>query len=416
MAAANNNATSRNPMVLILTNDTEAADRASSSLVASASASVNAVLPQPAASWTAMPIADLDSEASSSSSVKMASQLSWAVNWFLIVVKLVVFVLSSSKAVLAALVDSAVDLVSQGVLSLATIYMKTHSPDYPVGRSRLEALSVLICAFIMIFASVEVIQFSVVDIIDGVGGKLPELDVGPVLYAILAIGIAFKLALYLFCRYVNATANMDMLVALAEDHFNDVISNTGAVVTVAIAYNVHAAWWVDPAGAILISVVIIGRWMAMVLEQVKKIVGHTAPPEFIAQVEDLARLHDARLSVDCTRAYHFGARYNVEMEIVLPGSMTVMESHDIALALQHKIEELVDVERAFVHVDHQERDGLEHKVERELVRLSSTNTPQSPTAYRRNSDEERGMPSSGSELRSRTSTAANNGGKGTVAG
>lgn len=38
------------------------------------------------------------------------------------------------------------------------------------------------------------------------------------------------------------------------------------------------------------------------------------------------------------------------MEIVLPGHMTVMESHDIALALQHKIESLSDVERAFVHV------------------------------------------------------------------
>jgi divalent metal cation (Fe/Co/Zn/Cd) transporter len=50
------------------------------------------------------------------------------------------------------------------------------------------------------------------------------------------------------------------------------------------------------------------------------------------------------------------------MEIVLPGSMTVIDSHDIALALQHKIEAMTDVERAFVHVDHQERDGLEHKV------------------------------------------------------
>ena len=43
------------------------------------------------------------------------------------------------------------------------------------------------------------------------------------------------------------------------------------------------------------------------------------------------------------------------------------ESHDIALALQHKIESLEEVERAFVHVDHLTRDGLEHKVERELV-------------------------------------------------
>ena len=416
------NSSMRNPLVKVsTTEDVETGDLAALSSSSSSSASsslavntsvltsVNAAMPQPA-TWTAMPIADAAD--ASASSVKLASQLSWAVNWFLIAVKLVVFVMSSSKAVLAALVDSAVDLVSQGVLSLATIYMKTHSPDYPVGRSRLEALSVLICAFIMIFASVEVIQFSIVDIMAGVGGNLPELDVGPVLYAILAVGIAFKFALYLYCRYVNATANVDMLVALAEDHFNDVISNSAAMVTAAVAYNVHAVWWVDPAGAIFISVVIIVRWMAIVLEQVKKIVGHTAPPEFIAQVEDLARLHDARLSVDCTRAYHFGARYNVEMEIVLPGRMTVMESHDIALALQHKIEELVDVERAFVHVDHQERDGLEHKVERELVRLSTTNTSNSPSSFRRNSDEERDpTPASGSELRSRTSTTA---GKGTV--
>jgi divalent metal cation (Fe/Co/Zn/Cd) transporter len=59
---------------------------------------------------------------------------------------------------------------------------------------------------------------------------------------------------------------------------------------------------------------------------------------------------------------------NVEMEIVLPGNMTVRESHDIALVLQHKIERLPDVERAFVHVDHNKRDGLEHKVERKLIR------------------------------------------------
>jgi len=68
------------------------------------------------------------------------------------------------------------------------------------------------------------------------------------------------------------------------------------------------------------------------------------------QVEQLAQQHDPRLDVDCCRVYHFGARYNVEMEVVLPGDMTVIESHDIALELQHKIEALSDVERAFVHV------------------------------------------------------------------
>ncbi len=54
--------------------------------------------------------------------------------------------------------------------------------------------------------------------------------------------------------------------------------------------------------------------------------------------------------------------------------MTVRESHDMALALQHKIEENEDVERAFVHVDYLERDGLEHKVERLLVKGAPDST------------------------------------------
>jgi divalent metal cation (Fe/Co/Zn/Cd) transporter len=64
----------------------------------------------------------------------------------------------------------------------------------------------------------------------------------------------------------------------------------------------------------------------------------------------LAESHDPRIAVDVIRAYHYGAAFNVEMEIILPAEMTVRESHDIALALQHRIEEFDNVERAFVHV------------------------------------------------------------------
>ncbi len=68
-------------------------------------------------------------------------------------------------------------------------------------------------------------------------------------------------------------------------------------------------------------------------EQVRKVVGHTAPESFIQLVLKMAQDHDTRILADCIRAYHFGARYNVELEIVLPGDMTVAESHDIALGI-----------------------------------------------------------------------------------
>ena len=65
------------------------------------------------------------------------------------------------------------------------------------------------------------------------------------------------------------------------------------------------------------------KYFLLFREQMKKVVGFTAPSEFIQTINELAKSHDARLLVDCTRAYYFGARFNVEMEIVLPGDMTV---------------------------------------------------------------------------------------------
>jgi divalent metal cation (Fe/Co/Zn/Cd) transporter len=56
--------------------------------------------------------------------------------------------------------------------------------------------------------------------------------------------------------------------ALAEDHLNDVMSNGVALVTASIAFR-YENWWVDPAGAILISAIIIYRWYDIILDQVK---------------------------------------------------------------------------------------------------------------------------------------------------
>lgn len=45
--------------------------------------------------------------------------------------------------------------------------------------------------------------------------------------------------------------------------------------------------------------------------QVDKILGKTAPPEFIQQLRELALKHHDLVSVDVVRAYHFGQRYLV---------------------------------------------------------------------------------------------------------
>ena len=102
-------------------------------------------------------------------------------------------------------------------------------------------------------------------------------------YAILAIGVAMKLVLYIYCSWAKTVLHSDSLAALAEDHLNDVLSNTVAIMTMTIAAQTPF-WYIDPLGAILISAVIILRWMFSMSEQVEKLIGKRAPDEFIQEV------------------------------------------------------------------------------------------------------------------------------------
>ena len=63
------------------------------------------------------------------------------------------------------------------------------------------------------------------------------------------------------------------------------------------------------------------------------------------------------------RAYHFGPRFLVELEIVMHPDTPLRESHDCGILLQHKIEALPSVERCFVHIDyaHREVDNHDHE-------------------------------------------------------
>ncbi|WIA22973.1 hypothetical protein OEZ86_009896 [Tetradesmus obliquus] len=294
--------------------------------------------------------------------------------------------------------DSAVDLVSQVVIAYADWRVRREDPRFPVGQARLEAIGVLACACIMSVASFEVIQESVAVLVAALQtGVLPELRLGPVMYIVLGSATALKLLCWAVCAALQSKS--DSMLALAEDHLNDIMSNLCAIVTAVLAGVVANGWWVDPVGAIAISGYIVARWLAIAKQQVDKIVGRGAPQRFIQQLEALAASHHAALGLDVIRAYHFGARYIVEMEVVLPAGMTVRDSHDISLDLQHKVEQMEEVERAFVHVDYMRRDGLEHKVERELA-LARDRSLSMGSAGRRNSGS-----ASGGQLGQRSSSS-----------
>ena len=72
------------------------------------------------------------------------------------------------------------------------------------------------------------------------------------------------------------------------------------------------------------------------------------------------------LSLDTVRAWHSGPRLIVEVDIVMDEHQSLRESHDIAEALQTKLESLPDVERCYVHIDWNGNHQIEHFVKKQL--------------------------------------------------
>jgi len=233
--------------------------------------------------------------------------------------------------------------------------------EYPVGRTRLEPVGGMICAVVMGMASIEVISTSFQKLLQYWGSEPPPLDFNWDTISLLIGIIVLKASLYVWClRVTQRNPQNDAVKAIAQDNQNDVISNLAALVAPEMTMLGGGFWVVDPVAGVLISIYIIWTWVMTGHEQVEMIVGKKAEPEFLRMIQELAEAHHPCVTLDEMKAYHFGPKYLVELEVVMPEETPLRESHDIGVELQHKIEMLEEVERCFVHIDYQLREHDDH--------------------------------------------------------
>ncbi len=80
------------------------------------------------------------------------------------------------------------------------------------------------------------------------------------------------------------------------------------------------------------------NWCQTGIEHVRHLTGRSADSTLLKKLTWLACNHDRRvLLVDTVRAFHFGVRFLVEIDIVLPEDMLLREAHDVGESLQNKV-------------------------------------------------------------------------------
>ncbi|KAG6538740.1 hypothetical protein ZIOFF_003868 [Zingiber officinale] len=295
-------------------------------------------------------------------SERLAISISNIVNLLLFVSKVVASVESRSMAVIASTLDSLLDLLSGLILWFTTYAMKKPNQySYPIGKNRMQPVGIIVFASIMGTLGFQILIESGRQLISK---EHPTFDTKKEIWMIgsMASVAVVKFILLLYCRSFQ-----DKIVrAYAQDHLFDVLTNSIGLVSSLLAIRFY--WWMDSVGAILIAVYTIGTWGKTVLENVDLLVGKSASPEYLTKLTYLIWNHHEEIQhIDTVRAYKFGSNYFVEVDIVLPANMALSQAHDIGETLQMKLEQLPEVERAFVHVDFEFTHRPEHNTSPKVV-------------------------------------------------
>ena len=152
---------------------------------------------------------------------------------------------------------------------------------------------------------------------------------------------------------------------LWQDHRNDLFVNGFGVLT--SVGGSKLVWYIDPIGAIILSLFISSLWLHTAFEEFMLLVGKAASVDMQQLITYVCVTHsEAVRQIDTVRVYHSGPRLIAEVDVVMDPEATLQATHDVAEELQMKLESLPDVERAYVHVDYETTHKPEHAYKKDL--------------------------------------------------
>ncbi|KAK6462297.1 putative cation diffusion facilitator [Scheffersomyces coipomensis] len=292
-----------------------------------------------------------------------AIMVNFFLNFLLLCGKVVVTLLTNSISVVASLVDSILDFLSTFIIFIAN--KLSTSKDwrvlnaFPVGRSRLEPLGILVFSIIIIISFAQVGQEAFKKLAFSAPEDRIAAQMGLDSIAIMTVTIISKIGCWIWCSKSKSSS----VQALAQDAETDIVFNLVSLLMPTVGFYLDI-WWLDPLGAVLLSFYVIFGWSKTAFEHINNLTGAAADPLDYKIILYLAyRFAEPIEHITALKVYHVGDNLNVEIDIVFAKEkyeLSFKDCHDIAEALQYSIETLPMVERAFVHIDYMEGNFKGH--------------------------------------------------------
>jgi len=243
-----------------------------------------------------------------------------------------------SSAMIADGIHSLSDLITDAiVIVFVRISDKEIDEGHPYGHGKFETFSTFLIAFILFLVGLGIFYEGMSKIISATKGEaLPQ----PQMIALWAtlISIVCKEGLFQYTQKTGERINSQSVIANAWHHRSDAFSSIGVAVGIGGAIFFGNQWVIlDPVAGVIVSFFILKTAIKLSLPCIQELMESSLPEATVREIEALIMQDGEIKSFHKLRTRKIGDVYAVDVHIQLSNTISLVQAHNIAGALSHRI-------------------------------------------------------------------------------
>lgn len=266
-------------------------------------------------------------------------------NLFLFAVKLFIGMTMKSIAIMS---DAFNNLSDMGSCCVAVIGAKLSNrrPDreHPYGHGRLEYISSLIVAFLIMLVGFELFKSSFDKILHP-----EEITFNLPMMIILALSLLVKLWMYFVYTYIGKAIDSTVMRATARDSVNDVISTSAVIIATTIGY--FLPFSIDGYIGVIVAVYIMYGGFDLTRETIGLLLGTPPSPELIQQITDEVTKADEICGIHDLIVHDYGpGRKFASVHAEIPENSNIVHAHEVIDEVERDVSEKLGI-MLVIHMD-----------------------------------------------------------------
>ena len=259
--------------------------------------------------------------------------------------KLAAGTLSGSIAITADAFNNLSDAGSS-VVTLLGFRLAGKKPDagHPFGHGRLEYVSGLIVAGLILLMGAELAKSSVDKILHPEAVTFSWLAAG-----ILLASIGVKLYMYLYNRAVGKKIKSAAMSATAADSLSDTAATSAVLLAMVIGKltDVQLDGWVG----LVVALFILWSAVQAARDTISPLLGQAPDPLLVKEIESLVMAHDTVVGIHDLVVHDYGpGRCIISLHAEVPADEQVLELHDVIDNIEEELAQKLHCE-AVIHMD-----------------------------------------------------------------